>query len=253
MPQRTPVEHGVLDQRLGVSNKNKRCTTCGLQLKECAGHFGYIKLPLPVFHQVRPSTIYSTSRPFAMPRRSSLYQFDLSPRLILHCYLSPNARTGMLTPVGAYIRTYRPQTVTQVTSRTSHVQSKSRAEHGLLTDTSSLFAQGYFNTILKVLQCICKTCGRVLLADEERFQVLRKLKNRPKERGSNKGIIKKLSEKCKTVKLCPYCHMYNGGCKKLIGTYKIVHDPYSKNLVRFLYGRSKKEFVGVNHKKNTIY
>jgi len=53
MPQRTPIEHGVLDSRLGVSNKNKRCQTCGLQLKECAGHFGFVKLPLPVFHQVR--------------------------------------------------------------------------------------------------------------------------------------------------------------------------------------------------------
>ena len=55
MPQRTPVEHGVLDYRLGISNKNKRCGTCGQQLKECAGHFGFVKLPLPVFHQVWPN------------------------------------------------------------------------------------------------------------------------------------------------------------------------------------------------------
>jgi DNA-directed RNA polymerase beta' subunit len=29
-----------------------RCATCGLGLKDCAGHFGVVKLPLPVFHPV---------------------------------------------------------------------------------------------------------------------------------------------------------------------------------------------------------
>ena len=54
MPQRTPTPEGVLDARLGVSNKRSRCATCGLGLKECAGHFGFVKLPLPVFHPVCP-------------------------------------------------------------------------------------------------------------------------------------------------------------------------------------------------------
>jgi DNA-directed RNA polymerase III subunit RPC1 len=26
------------------------CETCNLKLADCAGHFGYIKLELPVFH-----------------------------------------------------------------------------------------------------------------------------------------------------------------------------------------------------------
>eukprot|EP00198_Chlamydomonas_reinhardtii_P014024 XP_001703361.1 predicted protein [Chlamydomonas reinhardtii] len=50
MPERVPAANGVLDRRLGVSNKNYVCETCGHKLADCAGHFGYIKLELPVFH-----------------------------------------------------------------------------------------------------------------------------------------------------------------------------------------------------------
>ncbi|KAG1663390.1 hypothetical protein FOA52_011667 [Chlamydomonas sp. UWO 241] len=50
MPERMPHPDGVLDRRLGVSNKNHTCETCGQKLTDCAGHFGYIRLELPVFH-----------------------------------------------------------------------------------------------------------------------------------------------------------------------------------------------------------
>ena len=50
MPQRSPAPHGCLDPRLGISNKNDACGTCGRKLAECAGHFGHIVLELPVFH-----------------------------------------------------------------------------------------------------------------------------------------------------------------------------------------------------------
>ncbi|BGP31083.1 DNA-directed RNA polymerase III subunit C1 (rpo31) [Rhodotorula toruloides] len=47
---RRPVEHGVLDKRLGTSDKTGKCDTCGLGLADCVGHYAYIKLVLPVFH-----------------------------------------------------------------------------------------------------------------------------------------------------------------------------------------------------------
>lgn len=61
MPERMPHPNGVLDRRLGVSSKlmpgppgrgmvQSVCETCGEKLADCAGHFGYIKLELPVFH-----------------------------------------------------------------------------------------------------------------------------------------------------------------------------------------------------------
>lgn len=42
--------YGILDKRLGVSNKSDTCETCGRRLADCTGHFGYIQLRLPVFH-----------------------------------------------------------------------------------------------------------------------------------------------------------------------------------------------------------
>jgi DNA-directed RNA polymerase III subunit RPC1 len=47
---RTPATHGVIDLRLGVSDKVSSCKTCNKKMSDCSGHFGYISLELPVFH-----------------------------------------------------------------------------------------------------------------------------------------------------------------------------------------------------------
>ena len=47
---RAPAPGGCLDPRLGVSNKVAKCETCQRGLQDCAGHYGYIPLSLPVFH-----------------------------------------------------------------------------------------------------------------------------------------------------------------------------------------------------------
>ncbi|XP_046382382.1 DNA-directed RNA polymerase III subunit RPC1 [Ischnura elegans] len=48
--QRTPISYGVLDRKMGTSQKSSNCLTCGKGLSDCVGHFGYIDLELPVFH-----------------------------------------------------------------------------------------------------------------------------------------------------------------------------------------------------------
>lgn len=48
--ERAPIQYGCLDRRLGISDKNNLCHTCGEKLSECSGHFGYLNLELPVFH-----------------------------------------------------------------------------------------------------------------------------------------------------------------------------------------------------------
>jgi DNA-directed RNA polymerase III subunit RPC1 len=48
--KRTPLANGVLDLKLGVSQKGTICETCNQGLNECVGHFGYLDLALPVFH-----------------------------------------------------------------------------------------------------------------------------------------------------------------------------------------------------------
>ncbi|KAF9569256.1 hypothetical protein EC968_002626 [Mortierella alpina] len=47
---RQPVKYGMLDLRLGTSDKQATCETCGLKQQDCIGHFAHIRLCLPVFH-----------------------------------------------------------------------------------------------------------------------------------------------------------------------------------------------------------
>ncbi|OQS54999.1 RPO31 [Ecytonucleospora hepatopenaei] len=47
---RKPLAGGVLDLRLGVSTADNTCQTCKGGMAECPGHWGRIKLTLPLFH-----------------------------------------------------------------------------------------------------------------------------------------------------------------------------------------------------------
>ncbi|CCE64382.1 hypothetical protein TPHA_0H01760 [Tetrapisispora phaffii CBS 4417] len=47
---RAPIEGGALDPKMGVSSSTLECSTCHGNLASCHGHFGHIKLSLPVFH-----------------------------------------------------------------------------------------------------------------------------------------------------------------------------------------------------------
>ncbi|KAF4525074.1 hypothetical protein B566_EDAN001988 [Ephemera danica] len=48
--QRNPVPFSALDRRLGTSSKEHKCETCGKEVLQCPGHWGYIALKQPVFH-----------------------------------------------------------------------------------------------------------------------------------------------------------------------------------------------------------
>ena len=138
MPARTPSVGGCLDPRLGVSDKISTCATCKRKLVDCAGHYGYIKLALPVFHI------------------------------------------------------------------------------------------GFLKHTLQILQCICKTCSRVLLSEEDRQQYLRRMRNPRTDVLAKQAAMKKLIEKCKKARSCHYCNSTNGTVKRVSGvsTLKIVHEKY---------------------------
>lgn len=40
----------VYDERMGIIENDKLCKSCGLNNKSCPGHYGYIKLEVPIFH-----------------------------------------------------------------------------------------------------------------------------------------------------------------------------------------------------------
>uniref|UniRef100_A0A3P8RU80 DNA-directed RNA polymerase subunit n=1 Tax=Amphiprion percula TaxID=161767 RepID=A0A3P8RU80_AMPPE len=46
----SPLHYGVLDHRMGTSEKDRPCLTCGKNLADCLGHYGYLDLELPCFH-----------------------------------------------------------------------------------------------------------------------------------------------------------------------------------------------------------
>lgn len=47
---RSSQRFGPLDTRMGISGKHEHCATCNEPLQACNGHFGHVKLCLPVFH-----------------------------------------------------------------------------------------------------------------------------------------------------------------------------------------------------------
>jgi DNA-directed RNA polymerase III subunit RPC1 len=50
LPERAPTKGGILDPAMGTTAKGAACTTCHGKMSECSGHFGFIRLQLPVFH-----------------------------------------------------------------------------------------------------------------------------------------------------------------------------------------------------------
>lgn len=47
---RTPKQFGALDPKMGISSNSLECKTCLGNLASCHGHFGHIRLALPVYH-----------------------------------------------------------------------------------------------------------------------------------------------------------------------------------------------------------
>eukprot|EP00850_Spirogloea_muscicola_P020239 SM000210S06753 [mRNA] locus=s210:232591:242196:- [translate_table: standard] len=139
MPQRQPLANGILDKRLGTSDKRGECATCHGKLTDCPGHFGYIRLALPVYHI------------------------------------------------------------------------------------------GYFKNVISIMQCICKTCSRLLLPEVERRQFLRRSRNPRIEVLQRRVLLKKVIDRCKRSRFCHHCGDANGVVKKAGSTLKIIHDKYQKN------------------------
>ncbi|EIN10167.1 beta and beta-prime subunits of DNA dependent RNA-polymerase [Punctularia strigosozonata HHB-11173 SS5] len=148
---RTPVKNGVLDRRLGTSEKNAFCETCGLSYVDCVGHYAYIKLVVPVFHI------------------------------------------------------------------------------------------GYFKHTIAALQCICKTCARVLLEEPDRRTYLKRFRRPNLENLQRQALCKAVNSAARKVVYCPYCAATNGTVKKA-GALKIIHDKFRAKKTAEEMERWKKTF-----------
>ncbi|XP_078700713.1 DNA-directed RNA polymerase III subunit RPC1-like [Branchiostoma floridae x Branchiostoma belcheri] len=88
-----------------------------------------------------------------------------------------------------------------------------------------VFHVGYFKSIIHVLQCICKSCSRVLLGKDDRKTFTDTLRRPNLSYLQRKGLKKKINEKCRKVSYCSHCGALNGPVKKC-GLLKIVHERY---------------------------
>ena len=73
-----------------------------------------------------------------------------------------------------------------------------------------VFHAGYFRHTLTILQCICKSCSRVLLGPEDRASFLKKVKSPSLDALLRAAIFKRVTELCKRSSTCPYCGFANG-------------------------------------------
>lgn len=51
--------HSVYDERMGTMDNSKLCATCGLNNKECVGHFGHIRLNIDILHPLYHKLVLS--------------------------------------------------------------------------------------------------------------------------------------------------------------------------------------------------
>lgn len=138
---RSVCENGALDTRMGTSSNAVECKTCHGNLALCHGHFGHIRLALPVFHV------------------------------------------------------------------------------------------GYFKAVILVLQCICKSCGSILLDEQTKRLFISDLRRPNIDNLRRMKILKKVMEQCKKQRRCLSCHHVNGVVKKAASgagpaALKIVHDTF---------------------------
>ncbi|EJU06145.1 subunit of DNA dependent RNA-polymerase [Dacryopinax primogenitus] len=92
--------------------------------------------------------------------------------------------------------------------------------------TLPVFHVGYFKHVISILQCICKTCSRVMLEEADRRKFLRRFRRPGLENLQRQATFKAVNTQCRKVTYCPYCMSTNGIVKKAKKDIKIVHEKF---------------------------
>ena len=96
-----------------------------------------------------------------------------------------------------------------------------------------VFHVGYFRHTQQVLQCICKTCARILLSGEDSVSWMKKVRSARMRQDPllSKGLFRKIVDACKKIRFCPHCSAFNGIVKKgMRGPLSLMHEiPASQN------------------------
>ncbi|CAL5026703.1 unnamed protein product [Urochloa decumbens] len=118
---------------------------------------------------------------------------------------------------------------------------------GYLKLALPVFNVGFFNNILDVLKCICKGCSRVLLAEKDRREFLKKMRNPRADALHKSATMKRVRDKCKLT-CCPRCEYRNGVVKKgRVGSLTVIHD-----CSKILDGHTEELKNALQHKKEKV-
>eukprot|EP00928_Gymnodinium_smaydae_P100690 TRINITY_DN993_c0_g2_i1.p1 TRINITY_DN993_c0_g2~~TRINITY_DN993_c0_g2_i1.p1 ORF type:complete len:1510 (+),score=350.71 TRINITY_DN993_c0_g2_i1:415-4944(+) len=80
--------------------------------------------------------------------------------------------------------------------------------------TLPVYHVGFFKHAFTILQCICKSCGRLLLPADQRQGFLRRLRRPTTDDHQRANLRKKLIELCKKTRKCPFCEAVNVQVRK---------------------------------------
>ncbi|KAA0185973.1 hypothetical protein HAZT_HAZT003284 [Hyalella azteca] len=84
---------------------------------------------------------------------------------------------------------------------------------------------GYFKNVVQIMQCICKSCARLLLKPDVIAKFTLQSRKNANDYLKKKAMLKKVNEMCKKVRVCPHCQSLNGVVKKL-APMKIIHEKF---------------------------
>lgn len=94
-----------------------------------------------------------------------------------------------------------------------------------------VFHVGYFKAIISILQCVCKSCGWLLLDGGSQRRALLELRKPDIDNLRRMQVLKNVVEQCKKQRRCLRCRHVNGVVKKAASgagpaALKIVHDTF---------------------------
>jgi DNA-directed RNA polymerase III subunit RPC1 len=89
-----------------------------------------------------------------------------------------------------------------------------------------VFHIGFFKATIATLQCVCKTCSRVLLPEPARSKFIRLMRSPMTDSLRKVKLRKAIIDLCKKQRACPWCLAPNGQVKRIAGapSFRIVHD-----------------------------
>ncbi|KNH06360.1 hypothetical protein XU18_2865 [Perkinsela sp. CCAP 1560/4] len=104
--------------------------------------------------------------------------------------------------------------------------------YGFIRLEKPVFHVGFLLCIVRILRCICKLCGRVLLSDARLNQYAARYRNpRGLAFSQRKALFGKVFNEASRVYICPHCSSINGKVSRIkTGALRIVHQPSAKHL-----------------------